>query len=448
MELLLKPQSRLIALEMVDLQDNSFGLQLEKAVAQIKEGIDCGAIKTYDDLIQTKLPIEIETLIFKRTGLNMELIVNYRPASILSFFFNEHHIFVKPRLRGQFTIKNKEDVINQAIDKKGYVDLKKAKVGGLFSEYTNRLYINFHILVKEFKLSVSEIVAIILHEVGHAFYICEFSDRLESTNQILANVAKEVLSERANKNLTYIYKELKSINDKVTEQDVNDIVNGNKIVAGYKLFKVVTGSVVSQVANATYDQTAFEQMADHFPSQFGYGRPLITALDKMRDYFDNELESRTYNTFNILMCVFKILMTTVFLIVIIVAGGAELAALIAAIIIASIISLASEKQEEDLNELSYDTLRNRYKSIRNNYITVLKNLDISREDITNIVENVYIIDEIIKRTEHSRKSYEVIASLLSTKARKTNNSIREQQLLETLAANDLYLASAQFRTLQ
>lgn len=443
MELGLKRHSRAIALEMIDLQDSSFGEQLESVVSDIKLKIDNKTFDNYNQLIDSGIPKDIEAMIFKRTGLKVQLIVNADIAAILSFFANKHHIFLNPLWRGNFTLKDQQAILDSAHGKKGFVDIKKAKVGGLFSEYKNLLYINFHILVNQYKLSSREIVAIILHELGHAFYNCEYSDRLESTNQVLANVAKEMLSQKPEKNLEYIYKELKSINENVNDQDVDAIVNGSKVIAGYKLFKLITGSVIGQMTDSTYDKTAFEQMADHFASKFGYGRELITALDKLHDYFANPEKSQTYNIFNTLMTSVAFLAMTIGFTAIIVAAPAAIA-LISTFYIWLIMFIA----REDVQDYTYDKLKLRYKRIRNNYIDTIKKADLPVEELKLILSNVYFIDEIISNTNIPVNAFNKVSNLLFSKAKKADAHIREQQLMEELAFNDIFLKSAEFNTIQ
>lgn len=443
MELGLRTHSNRVALELIDVQDSSFGLQLEAIVEGIRNDILKNVLGTYTDLLESQYPKQLTEAIFKRTGLKIELIVSKDPAAILSFYSNRHHIFVNPAWRGEFTLEDQQKIISQAHNKKGYVDLKKAKVGGLFSEYSNILYINFHSLVKNYQLTTREIVSVILHELGHAFYVCEFSDRLESTNQILSNVAKEVISGKGPKNLEYIYKELKTIDDKITPKDVDDIVNGNHIIAGYKLFRSTFQTVVSQMSNSKYDETAFEQVADHFATRFGYSRDLITALDKMHDYFNDPQKSQTYTIFNTILSTLSLAFVTLGLFSAIL-SGAVVTGFYLSFYIWSLFFLA----REDVQDYTYDKLKIRYKRIRNNYVEVLKTLDLSKEDKQSIVNNIYKVDEIISNTYIQVSIFNKISNVVFSKARQADKAIREQQLLEELAFNDVYIKATELSTVK
>lgn len=438
----LKRTSRKLALEMIEIQDASFGLQLEKEIDLIRTGVIQEDYPSYDHLIRSGHVKTLEQLIFSRTGLQVELIISQDTSSILSFFSNKHSIFLNSMWHGvNFEIKEQQEILNKAQGKKGFIDTKKAKVGGIFSEYRNKLFLNFHILVMEYQLTTPEIVAILLHELGHAFYMCEFSDRLEATNQVLANVAKELIKKKET-NLSYVYRELKSIDDTVTEQAVEEIINGNRVIAGYKLFRVILNSVVSQVSNAKYNETAFEQLSDHFASKFGYGRPLVVALDKMHSYFDMPEKSATYNTFNLLLTNLQIIMTMMAVIAAFIFTG-PIAGIFALIFITLLLRTAGE----DFKDYTYDTLKIRYKRVRNNYIDVIKKLDLPKDELKTIVDQIYAVDRIINQTYIPVSIYNKISNLVFSNAKKADQSIREQQLLEDLAFNDLFLLSAEFKTL-
>lgn len=440
----LKRVSRHIATEMIDLQDSSFGQQLEKVVEIIRTGVLQKEYSSYEELVRTGHIKTLEQMIFARTGLQMEMIVSGDPAAILSFYINKHSIFLDSSWHGvDFSVKQQQGIIDKARNKTGTIDLKKAKVDGIFSEYKNKLFINFHILIGVYQLTSAEIVAVMLHEIGHAFYMCEFSDRLESTNQVLANVAREILSKKE-KNLTYVYKELKSIDDTISEETIDGIVNGNRVIAGYKLFKVILNSVFSQMSHAKYDETSFEQLADHFPSRFGYGKSLIVALDKMHDYFGNPEKFQAYNTLNFFNTNVSLIGTLVALAASIVTG--PIVAALGVLLIATVIEV-SDKEGEHNKDYTYDKLKIRYKRIRSVYIDSLKGLDVSTENMKGILDNIYAIDRIINNTHVPTTLYSALSNLLFSNAKKAEKSIREQQLLEDLAFNDFFLRSAEFKTL-
>lgn len=431
---ILKMSKNYIALEMIDFQDNSFGIQIEAIVSKIQIAINEGELFVNETA-------ELQSLIFKRTGLRVVLVTDTTLAAILPFYSNKHSIFIADLFKGNFPIKDQDKILNQSHDKKGYVDIKKAKVSGVFSEYTNRLWINFSMLFNHYSASPGEVTAILLHELGHAFSVCEYSDRLESNNQILANVAIEIMSAKKEKDLSYIYRELSKVNKNTTEEEVETLVNGNKVIAGYTWFKTVIGSVSSQTSNGKYDETSFEQLADNFSARFGYGRQLITVLDKLHDYFGNPEKNKTWNSLrHISTALFSYfyLALTAFSLSAIFPIGLYLS------LVGFIVLMVSG---ENFKDYTYDELKIRYKRIRREYVELIKTLDIPSEELKTILDNIYFMDNIVNNTHRYNSIVSKIANVLFSSNRKANQAIQEQQLLEELAMNDLFISAATLKTL-
>ena len=423
-----------IALEIIDFQNNSFGNNIEKIVSDIQTSIN-------DKTKFSNKVAELEKLIFSRLGLQVKLISNSDLAAVMPFYSNKHSIFIDDLFKGNFELKDQETILKKAKEKKGFVDIKNAKIGGIFSEYKNSVWINFKELFGTYELSAGEVTSVILHELGHAFYVCEYADRFESTNQILANIATEVLSKKKEKDMTYIFKELKKVNDKVTEAEVDMMINGQKTIASYLWFKTIIGSVSSQLVNAKYDESAFEQLADNFTSRFGYGRQLVVALDKLHDYFGNPEKSLSANAFGIIMSTIGLLLMTGLVLSAILAGSPFMVTICSNFVLLFLLS------GEDAKDFTYDDLRIRYKRIRNEQIALLKNRELDKEDLQSILKTVYTVDTIINNTLEYRGMFDKISNVLFTNDRKTRTSVKEQQLLEELAVNDLFLMSAKFKSL-
>ena len=62
-----------------------------------------------------------------------------------------------------------------------------------------------------------------------------------------------------------------------------------------------------------------------------------------------------------------------------------------------------------------------------------------------MLENIYAIDEAIKSTSVVRTLPAIISNFIFSGARQAVSSIKEQQLLEVLASNDLFVKSAELR---
>jgi hypothetical protein len=430
MKLLTKPRP---SLEIIDFQDTTLGIQMETILTEMQSMI---LRSQYDTVPMVR---SLESLIFKRLGLKTNIITNAGLAAILPFYSNKNHIFLHPYWRGQASLVADQDrILRDAADRPGGVDLKHARVSGIFSEYTNLVYMNYIELFTTYHMTPAEVTAVMLHELGHGFYACEYSDRLASTNQVLANVALE-LTGKKDRDLKYIYKELKSINADITETDVDHMTSGPSVIAGYYWFKALVGTVESQKANDTYDRTAFEQVADNFAARFGYGRPLITALERLHDYYGNPERSRSWSTINlVLSCGWLVGITAAII-------GLVAASIPVGLLYAVFFVLIFRASGDGLKDYTYDGLRDRYKRVRNEYIALLKDTAVPKDELKQILEAVYAMDTVISNTNEHRNIFNILSNLLFKVNRDARSAIQEEKMLEELAFNDLFLKSAELR---
>lgn len=444
---------KVISAEMIKIQNDNFGLELEKIVSLIHDEIR-GAVTattTQGDGHSTvnvtianigKHIKAIETSVAKRFGITCNIIHNSDLAAVLPFFPNKNHIFINEFFRGNFTIPDQEKIIKKSAEKKGFVDTVNAKVSGLFSEYNSPVWINFQELFVTFNLSPSEVTAVILHELGHIFHACEYSDRFESANQVLLSIAKDLKDDKKEKNSAYIFKELKNINSDIKEEDVDKMINGGKIIAGYYWFKAVIGIVDTQMRNNKYDESSFEQLADNFAARFNYGRQLVSGLDKLHSAFDSYEKSRltiiTAEFFSLMTFTFSIIGTLALIPTILPLG-----------ILAGLFSFAFFRLHgEDKISYTYDDLQTRYKRIRQQLIERLKDENLNKKYIQTILDELESVDEVIAETFKYKLILRRIANAVFGRARDAKSSIEEQQLLEELANNDLFVLSAQAKSLE
>ena len=434
---------RRIATEVIDFQDNSFGTQLETIVSTISNKI---INKQYKDSSKIKNSDEVQALrqaIYSRIGLTTTFITHEIDAAIIPFYSNVNHVFSAAKFDGSVikeALPDQTKFLKQTLEKQGFVDTENVKLGGIFSSYENKVYMNFQRLVLGYKLSPAEIVAILLHELGHGFYICEYADRFESTNQILANVAKEILSNKKEKNLTYIYKEIKKINPNATEEDINTLVDGNRTIAGYFLYKTVLASVNKQTKTGVYDETSFEQLADNFSTRFGYGRYLISGLEKLYGKYSHEKNRFFYGLVFVVGAWQQI---TIFLGLLSLFTIGPMVGVIGALIAFFLLMTNGES----FKDYTYDDLKIRYQRIRNQYIAQIKEMELSNSDLKGIIDTIHSIDKIIAETHQFASLFTLISNIMFSRNGRAQNDVKEQQLLEQLVHNDLFLQSAHFKTL-
>lgn len=434
--MLLKRSRSMLAMEMIDFQTDSFGADLEAAITAIYAAAgNTNSRKKFEELPETRA---LEELVFKRLGLRIKIKVQDM-ASIMPFYANKHHALLDPFWHNRFEIKDQNEIIKNINGKTGTVDLKNAKLGGIFSEYTHTVCLNFPLL-RNYKVSPAEVTGILLHEFGHGFTYYEFSDRLTRSNQVLLKVAQE-LGKETEKNLTYVYREIKSVNEKITEAEIDDIVNGPRLIAGPRLFKATIGAVTDEMKEKCYALISSEQLADQFSNRFGYGRETVTGLQKIHEAFGSADVIRG-GTF------FAIIHDLIFYSTIAISAiGAFMSGMpLVGLVVVFFLVLGTILSGDNFDDFTYDKLKQRYKRIRMDCVQGLKNLEAEPAQIKQLIDDIKTIDDVMSRVNVPDGLMKRIANVLLPRARAVKNDTAEQQLLEELASNELFFKAAQLRT--
>lgn len=435
-----------VSLEMIDFQKDNFGMKLEETISVIYDKLTTTISATDKKYVSEDIAPELiilTDLIFNRLGLKVKFITDafMLTAAIIPFYSNQNHIFLNEYYRGNVDEDNHIKFFKKIKDRKelkGKVDTENVKVSGIFSEFENELYMNFKHLITKDKLTVQEVTAVLLHELGHGFYACEYSNRLETNNQILANMSEQLFSKKENKDLVYIYRELKKINSKITESDVEDIVSGKNIIPGLTLFKVLAGDVKNQLTNEKYNQSSFEQLADNFSNRFGYGRPLVSGLQKLTFYNKS------------LIYLFSILLTInyindIFYIILALASGSVSVIILLYKVLILLVCLFVSG--EGMTDYTYDNIIMRYKRIRNDLVEGLKDKNIPKETSLRITKNIEELDGILLNMSLPEGIFKKLVNLTISFHTKAKASVNEQQLMEELISNDLFIKAAQLKNI-
>jgi len=153
------------------------------------------------------------------------------------------------------------------------VDLEKARVYGFPDNATCMVMINPIDMVHKYNLTVDEMTAMYLHEVGHIFTHLEYSHRtIRQTSEFLDSIAKDL-----DKNISPI-KAVKLSYKKVFDDDKLDDADG--------VVSLAVGVVSRYLDNAnyggnTYNNKDSERLADQFSARFGMGGFISSGLDKV-----------------------------------------------------------------------------------------------------------------------------------------------------------------------
>lgn len=378
----------------------------------------------------------IEDWVYDRMKLRIHLVMDGALAACLPLYSSDTHALANPFWHGSEVDSAQSKWKRDSDGKRGWVDLRHAQVGGVFSTYDHPVHIRFTDLLG-LKLSVAEIAAVFMHEIGHLFTWCEYSARLSTANQVLEQISKEVTGTRKNRS-DYIFKLVSDVHKEVNPKDLDLLLSEDQLIAGTAYRSLVVGMLSSVVRDLRYSETSSEQLADSFAVRWGFGRELVTALDTMLTRFGDPAKSTSSLW---LISIIQIAMATMY-------GALLLVTLPMAVGIpaaAAVTLLFAICFDGELNYRTYDNLRDRFKRIRQDIIAGLKRQDLGKAEVENALKSLDDIDDILKDTGTGETAITRIMRYFAPWSRRTANSREELQLFESLANNELFAASQRIK---
>ena len=439
-----------LSTEVIDFQRDDTGSQIEAILYKMLE-----KVKNQPNYILEKSPEDTELSIFieKRFGFKTEFSYGTDPqnmdpnepyAACLTMRITPYHVLDNPMLNGKVVHDLERKKTSKMVNLKGMVDLKKAKVSGLFSKYPLNVYFHVKTLHYQLKTTVPEMTAILLHELGHPFTYFEFSSRLSSNNQILQHLA-DAFRTNNKKQIEYVFKEI-TLENNIDQKTFDDLIDeDNRLICGLRFFQRYIGVLLKGLPNGKYNETASEQLADNFASRFGYGREIITGLDKLYTGAPEKsgITRAIFNMFELIAIITVLAIPIAALPILAQVPELFLHCLIMVIAAPFVLYYSGD----NYTDMTYDRLKIRYKRIRQQYLEALKLTDLSKEEIIKFVEDIKAMDKIINETVLYRSLINRLSNFLFSINRNTKKDIEFQQLLEELAHNDLFLKSAELTVL-
>lgn len=400
---------------------------------------------------QTKLADEIQSLIKRRFGIRIVLIVDSHQAAVIPNYFLPTHPIIADVARGQRAKNPSQDIpgydaiMKDSLRDLGTVNTDRAMVTGWFSEQISPLFLNFYKLYIEEGASAAEMTASILHEVGHIFDAILFLNRTHSSNVIIAEVARYINGKRKNADVNYVFNEIKKVDPDATHDIAAALCSGETVVMGVAAQRLMVGAVNSLMGDKTYDRVQNEALADSFATRFGYGDSLVTALEKSEGNWSENSEERARSTF-------MLAAGTKGLFAFIVSGallltGSFITGGIGFLVSAMVLRYIGNNSGVVSRNHIYDEMKVRYLRIRQNLVNVIKDQTLDKEMRGQILEQLATIDSVIQRKETFSFFLDDVVNLLSPTNRRAAKSIESQQRIEAMISNELFVKASQLKTI-
>ncbi len=317
-------------------------------------------------------------------------------------------------------LKNKDHI-------EGIVDLKHAKVFGDFTKILSTIHLGINLLGKYSPITVEEMTAVFLHEVGHVFTYFEMLGRLSRTNYVLSEGTKQLLNAKDKEQRIKIFNSIEDFT-KTSIENKDAISNGSLNENGYRI--IILDTIQKQAQQELnidiYSTRLWEQLADNFAARFGYGRHLATMLDKLHrlDFsieYINPYINTLYNIFS-----YVILNMVPF----------------------STIILVLFFTRNNPLDLEYDPPKKRIEKFKHQINDILKNPKISKSQKQVYLQDYDEIQNILSKMYNNKSLLTFIYVYFTYSGSKENKLIKMQEELEKLQNNDLFTASTRIELLE
>jgi hypothetical protein len=441
--------AKLFSLEAIDYQVNdTFVDEGEKLIQVISDNINNKTYVRNKEVLRSKEFLKLLDLIHKRFNIQLEVHEDYSEYSeagvwifhdaFLGFDAYNEYAGSKLTIDSLKTIALRyKHAIQTDSKKEGYIDFSKARVYGYFTKIPVVATFNFMYLIDYCKYTPREILAIVLHEIGHVFVGFEFHHRLNTTNTSLMN-AIEAINKKDYSTVKYVLARDWNMSD-FDEKVLNDPKARYDLVG--ELAVKIANNIGSEFMNSVRDYTSVEAGADDFATRFMLQRELASVFYKTQVSIDKLL-----NPFGAKYSVVGDLIGIIFGLVALVAvsffaGINPIAFITTMLLIGAIFDFIFI--EEDLN---YDNPPDRINRIALNLVNSLKNTKLPTELIKKKIAEYDIIKAMVKNTmsmPHNNNT-SVLNTYIIEKLpfyRKKFQYKDMQKLTEELLNNPLFVAA-------
>lgn len=424
-----------LSTESVGFQNKVFGKELENAFTAIQE--NCS---TLEEVEKGDYASVIAAIIKKHTNINSIIkFGDWMALCTMSNTVSKNNILFSRKMAKyipKYTSNEDRRMVEMAkkFNKENSVDLKNARVNGVFAEMQNDILFGVSYLFKDnfVKLTPGELTAVLLHELGHQFTFYEYLSREVTTNQVLAGLA-ETVNRRDPRRVALDIKlasDVLAVDKKHLEQ-VAQAETGEAVAA--VVLDALKYSHDDIFSSGFYNETSAEQLADQFATRLGYGRELVTALDKLSLGLTGTNETGIA-VIRLAECVYY----AVYIQLAIMSYGALLGVVFA-------ITIAGLLGNPKWQNYTYDQTRTRYARIREQQIQALKNSDLPKDEVDYLVNSTSQIAKLMENSYAYTSVINVIFNKIFSGRRETINVLELNRELEELGNNDLFIKAAQLK---
>lgn len=394
--------------------------------------------KLYSD---PKVAKGFKDIIFKNTGINIEIGTNYHEFGIIPPDINSNSILIKPKNKQYYT---NEEVRKRSGEVRGFIDLKNFRVSGDFSLMKSTLYISPELIYGSlYKASNEELAAAVCHEIGHVFSYFALAAYTYSAVMPMIGMVNRVLKTNNTEELTVVLKEWNDEPTNLTTVDVKELSSKNKEVIVTAIVGNYTRDFKSIMRHNAYEQINAEYLADKFAARVGAGAYVVSMLDKIYSAHGTRAKM------SLKQFIFNELMLTIPLAFGIALNVAVGFGVISAVIVSAInymLTLAGLGYTNN-SDGTYDTELNRYRRIREDLVSMLKDKKIDTAIGARIRADIKQIDNILKDYNEYKSVVATVLDYIIPSRRRIGIQTEYYRELEKLGNNDLFVSAYDLKQL-
>lgn len=396
-------------------------------------------VKPIDIYHEPRVAEGFNRIIRKHTGINAVLSDEYDQFATIPPDINKNNILTRPEVRKYY---DNGDFRTGSGKLKAMVDLKNYRVSGDFSKIPVKLFISpMFIYQKELDISNENLAAAVLHEVGHMFTFFVASVYTFTTVMPMLGMANRVMKTNTTEELVYVLEKWNDEPTTLTKVDVKELVDKKKET-------IVTAIVSNHIRDSKsiakhneYDYVNSEYLADKFAVRFGAGVHIVNMLDKINTYVGarSKASLKEFIYVEVLLAAFGVAYVVPGLFV-----GEILLSILAGI---GFVTVIYNLGISNVSDGTYDTEVNRFKRIREDLISMLKDKKIDRAIGDRIRLDIKRIDNILKTYNDYKSVFGYVMDFIIPSRRRINVQSEFYRQLESLGNNDLFVHAYDLRNL-
>lgn len=388
----------------------------------------------------------MEETIFDFTGIQTTIMMDvYGPAVELPSV-DRNNILInawrRPYMSSSDGIKMIHDAGKNAI---GFTNPNDGTIGGVFSKVNHKVHMNEGLFdgSESIKFTPEEFSGIMIHELGHIWTFYNYLGNVATTNHVLQGMAIALANEGDFKQREKILK-LAADELKLKDLDTASLAkSSDQRVIEHVFISSAIRETRSELGTPYYDLSQAEQLADEYAARFQAHVALVTALDKIERNRTFNISYRSWPMYFLLEAVkiVGVIGSVLINAISIVSPWVHVAANVTRTFLLLLIAADGRGDGE------YDRPGARFKRIRSNIVEQLKNKNLSKDQITQLREDILEIDSLVKMVEDKDQVVSILWDFLSPSSRRDQAQIKLQRHLEDIANNEVFVHSAALRQL-